>query len=151
MNKHKHKYDQQFTNDDCDIIVHIELCAITEASDISIKELERILWQAKETLNQQVAKQKTWDQPEENQVAQPEQESSIPNKDQRLPEKEQSQKIVKTNKKQYIISYPQGQSIDADTNEILDNCDIARNIQAALNCGDSISIPNYWKVQVIDL
>lgn len=115
-----------------------------------LHELEIIVCQVKETLNQLARKQKTWDQKEENPVAQQEQESSTHSNDQRLQEKEQSQKIVKTNK-QYIISYPPGSTRCLDTGKEARNCDIADAMVAALRVGDDITMPNDWKVQVIDL
>ncbi len=128
--------------------------------------LEKEIWQAKETLNQRAHKQRTWDQKEENQVVPQEQESSIHSNDQRLPEKEQSQRTVKTNDisehympstvsmgrsgKQYIISHPEGLVIDAN-GEITSNQVIAESLIIKLKQGSDVTIPNTWKVQVIDL
>jgi hypothetical protein len=118
---------------------------------MQITYLEKEIWQAKGTLNQLVAKQKTWDQKEENQVAPQEQESSTPSNDQRLPEKEQSQRTARTNKKQYIISYPPGYSVNVESGETKDNSDIAADMINSLREGFDITIPNTFKLQVIDL
>ena len=60
-----------------------------------IENLEKVVWQAKETLRALVVKQKTWEAKEASQEVQLEQEHSIPNNDQRLHEKEQSPRTTK--------------------------------------------------------
>jgi len=113
--------------------------------------MELLICQVKAMLNLPDHKQKTWDQKEESQEVPQEHVSSTHNNDQRLPEKEQSQKIVKTSKKQYIISYPHGATICQSSGESLSNCDLSEKVLLTLRNGGDVTMPNDWKVQVIDL
>ena len=102
--------------------------------------MELLICQVKAMLNLPEVKQRTWDQKEESQEVQLEQENSTHNSDQRLPEKEQSQKIVKTNKKQYLVSY--GSGLDTEAVE---------NLMEQVEKGNSVYYPDTVKIQVIDL
>lgn len=132
-----------------DISLAMDITPGNELKDLH--ELEILVCQVKETLRALAHKQKTWDQKVENPVVQPEQESSTPNNDQKSQEKEQSQRTVKTNNKQYIITYPLGTTKCYDTGITIPNVQLAENVVVALREGKDISIPNTWKVQVIDL
>jgi hypothetical protein len=147
-------------------IVSIDISIDRESLEYTLKQLEYILWQAKEMLNRQALRPKTWEAKVESPVVQLEQESSTPNNDQKSQEKEQSQKIVKTSNisehympstvnvghtgKQYIITHPEGFVTDAN-GEITSNQVIAESLIIKLKQGSDTTIPNTWKVQVIDL
>lgn len=129
-----------------------EISLVTEVTpgneQIILHQLEVLLWQAKATLNQLVRKQKTWEVKEANQEVQLEHEHSIPNNDQKLQEKEQLLKTTKRNK-QYIISYPEGETKCLVTGKVASNCDIAEQLLNSLRNGDDITMPNTWKIQVV--
>jgi transcriptional regulator of heat shock response len=134
------------TGDDISLLMDI-----TKGNELKIlTELENMLWQARETLSQLAHKQRTWDQKEENQVVPQEHVSSTHNSGQRLLEKEQSQRTVKTSK-QYIISYPEGHSIDLVSGMTEHNSETAGKIAESLRDGITVVIPEQFKVQVIDL
>ena len=67
-----------------------------------------LLCQVRETLEALEAKQKIWEVKEANLVDQPEPDHSTQHNDQKLPEREQSQRTRKPSK-QYIISFPEGE------------------------------------------
>lgn len=116
-----------------------------------LEKLEKTICQAKATLEALEAKQKIWDQKEARQEDQPEQEHSTQPNDQKLPEKEQSQRTRKANKKQYIISYPKGTTTCIDTGITQQNCTIAEMMLIALRNGKDVTVPNTWRIQVVDL
>jgi len=144
--------------------IHQELQYIQNS--VHVIHIGRLLWQVREMLEALEAKQKTWDQKEESQEVQPEQEHSIPHNDQKLPEKEQSQRIRKVSdisehympstvnighsSKQYIISHPEGFVVDAN-GDVTSNQVIAESLIIKLRKGSDVTISNNWKVQVIDL
>lgn len=133
-----------------DLINHLDDISLRDHLTANIERI-KVLCLEKETLSQLAHKQKTWDQKEENPVVQLEQESSTPSNDQKSQEKEQSQKIVKTNNKQCVISYPIGYSTNVQTGNSHDNADIAADMLNSLREGFDITIPNTFKLQVIDL
>lgn len=146
--------------------ISLDISAADIYLDETIEELENIVCQAKETLRARVAKQKTWDQKEGNPVVRQEPESSTHSNAQTSQEKEQSQRTTKTNDisehympstvsightgKQYIVSHPEGFVTDAK-GEMTSNQVIAESLIIKLKQGSDITIPNTWKVQVIDL
>ena len=142
-------YDVTSTDKETGDKIRIDMSISTSMIPYAIKALETLVCQAKETLRAREVKQKTWDQKVENPVVQPEQESSIHNNAQTSPEKEQSQKIVKTNKKQYIVTYPEGNTVQFGKE--IPNSFVAKLLLSDLEQGHDITITHPWKVQVIDL
>jgi hypothetical protein len=117
---------------------------------LQLERLEQAIWLAKETLKAQAVKQKTWDQKVESQEVQLEQESSTPNNDQTSLEKEQSQRTTKTNKLQFIITFPDGHTICPITRQAKPNWVLANQLLNSLKDGKSVLLPITWKVQVIE-
>ena len=132
--------------------VNLEVTVKAEAdSPIPIIiQLEKVLCQVRETLEALEAKQKTWEAKVANQVDQPEPEHSTLSNDPKLPEKEQSQRI-RNRSKQYIISYPHGATICKVTGHSLDNSELSERLLAGLKAGKDVTMPDTWKVQVVNL
>lgn len=132
---------QPLYNSKSDATKYVTIDISISNTDLGIAEdWEKALCRVKEMLSQLEAKPKIWDQKEENPVVPQEQESSTHSNDQRLPEKGQLQKIVRTNKKQYLVSYGSGLDTEA-----------VNNLLQELEDGKSVYYPDTLTVQVIDL
>lgn len=116
----------------------------------NINRIGELLWQVKETLNQLEPKLKTSDQKVVNQEDQQEPKSSTPNNDQKLQEKEQLQRIARTNRYQYILQYPEGIFRNKDTLEEADASDIASNLIDSMIVGNNVMMPNTFKLTILD-
>lgn len=52
--------------------------------------------------------------------------------------------------KQYIVFYPEGDSLDTTTGKRMNNRDLADEITKGLLQGATVCLPNTWRVQIVD-
>jgi len=114
--------------------------------------IRTLLCQVRETLEALEAKQKIWEAKAESQEVQPEQEHSTQHNDQKLQEKEQSQRTRSPSDiSMSFISRQLGGAFLYTIRCPENSRDEAKALIRQLNEGHVVTYPTTWKVQVIDL
>jgi DNA polymerase II large subunit len=121
-------------------------------ANIRANTIRNLICQVRETLEALEVKQKIWDQKAESQEVQPEQEHSTPHNDQKLQEKEQSQRTRSPSDiSMSFISRQLGGAFLYTIRCPENSRDEAKALIRQLNEGHVVTYPTTWKVQVIDL